>query len=147
MTSSDQTGHETSTDTVTRQIELDLSPAALWSAISDRELLEQWLGDRVEVELVPGSTGVIVDDGVSRTVVIDHVEVGSSWSFRWSVDGEPESVVTIAIGEPLESGTRLTITEALSAEASAAGHGFRWDVCTLLLWLCAVGSTAAALMR
>jgi uncharacterized protein YndB with AHSA1/START domain len=131
-----------SDDIVTRRIELDLSSDALWSAISDPEMLEQWLGDRVDLELVSGATGVIVDDGVARQVVIDHVEVGRGWSFRWSVDGEPESHVTIAIGE-----SHVTITERLSAEASAAGHGFRWDVCTLLLWVCAVASTAAALVR
>ena len=131
-------------ETVSRQVELDISPDALWAAISERAALEAWFGDVVDLDLRPGGSGVVVDDGVVRHVHIDTVEPGRGWSFHWQVDDEPESHVTLAIATTDDGGSRLTVTETLSAEASAAGHGFRWDLCAVLLWACTV---ATALVR
>jgi uncharacterized protein YndB with AHSA1/START domain len=133
-------------ETVTRHVELDISPDALWSAITDRELLEAWLGDRVDVDLRPGGIGVIVDEGVTREVTVRAVDEGRGWSFEWSVDESPVSVVSFEIAGGDDGASVLTITETLSAEAHAgsAAGGFRWDLCALLLWACTV---AVALVR
>jgi uncharacterized protein YndB with AHSA1/START domain len=131
-------------ETVTRQLDLDISPDALWDAITDRSALEAWLGDEVDVDLRPGGTGVVVDDGITRRLRVETVERGQGWSFRWQVDDEPESVVTFAIATTADGGSRLTITETLSAEASARSGGFRWELCALLLWAC---TAACALVR
>lgn len=128
-------------ETISRQIDLDVSPVALWEAISDRGALETWLGDTVDVDLRPGGAGVVIDDGVTRRVRVDTVDAGRGWSFHWQVDGEPESHVVLAIATTDDGGSRLTITESLSAQASAAGHGFRWDLCALLLWACTMAAT------
>jgi uncharacterized protein YndB with AHSA1/START domain len=131
-------------ETVSRQVELDISPEALWDAISQRPGLETWLGDAVDVELRPGAAGIVVDDDVTRRIRVDTVDPGRGWSFHWQVDDEPESHVVLAIAATDDGGSRLTITESLSPQASAAGHGFRWELCALLLW----ASTAiAALVR
>jgi uncharacterized protein YndB with AHSA1/START domain len=131
-------------ESVTRQLELEISPDALWEAITDRSALEAWLGDQVDVDLRPGGTGVVVDDGITRRVRVETVEHGRGWSFRWQVDDEPESHVTFAIATSDDGGSRLTITETLSAEAGAGGRGSRWELCALLLWAC---TAAAALVR
>jgi uncharacterized protein YndB with AHSA1/START domain len=123
-------------DTVTRHVELDISPEALWSAITDRETLEAWLGERVDVDLRPGGTGVIVDDGVTREVVVHSVDEGRGWSFEWRVDEAPVSVVSFEISRNDEGASVLTITETLTASAEAGS--FRWDLCALLLWACTV---------
>ena len=127
-------------ETVTRHVELDISPDALWSAITDRETLEAWLGERVDVELRPGGTGVIVDEGVTREVIVHAVDEGRGWSFEWRVDEAPVSVVSFEISRNDEGASVLTITETLTAgtEARADAGSFRWDLCALLLWACTV---------
>jgi uncharacterized protein YndB with AHSA1/START domain len=133
-------------ETITRHVELDISRDALWSAITDRDTLEAWLGERVDVDLRPGGTGVIVDDGVRREVVVRTVDDGRGWSFEWRVGDAPVSVVSFEIATG-ETGTSvLTITETLHAGAGAraAADGFRWDLCALLLWAC---TAVAALVR
>ena len=133
-------------ETVTRHVQLDISPDALWSAITDRETLEAWLGERVDLDLRPGGEGVIVDDGVTRDVVVHRVEEGRGWSFEWRVDEAPVSTVSFEISTADDGASVLTITETLHAEAHAhaAGGGFRWDLCALLLWAC---TAAVALVR
>jgi uncharacterized protein YndB with AHSA1/START domain len=130
-------------ETVTRRVELDISPEALWNAITDGEMLAAWFGDTVDVDLRPGGTGAVIDEQVTRRLRVDAVEPGRGWSFDWSVDDEPASHVSFAIESTDDGGSRLTITETLSASASA-DRGFRWDLCALLLWACTM---ATALVR
>jgi uncharacterized protein YndB with AHSA1/START domain len=127
-------------ETVTRHVELDISPDALWSAITDRETLEAWLGERVDVDLRPGGTGVIVDEGVTREVIVHAVDEGRGWSFEWRVDEAPVSVVSFEISRNDEGASVLTITETMTAGAGARAEAgsFRWDLCALLLWACTV---------
>ena len=138
-------------ETITRRVELEISPEALWSAITDRETLEAWLGERVDVELRPGGMGVIVDDGITREVIVHSVDEGQGWSFEWRVDEAPVSGVSFEIASNDDGASVLTITETLvdgtlaaGARAQAAAGGFRWDLCALLLWACTM---AAALVR
>jgi uncharacterized protein YndB with AHSA1/START domain len=133
-------------ETVTRHIELEITPDALWAAISDRDTLEAWLGERVDVDLRPGGHGVIVDDGVTRDVVVRTVDEGHGWSFDWSVDEALVSTVSFEISTSDGGASVLTITETMHLEAQAGGgvSGFRWDLCALLLWAC---TAAVALVR
>ena len=132
-------------ETVTRQVQLDISPDALWSAITDREALEAWLGEQVDLDLRPGGEGVIVDDGIARDVVVHSVEEGRGWSFEWRVDEAPVSIVSFEISTGDDGSSVLTITETLQGDAHAqAGCGFRWELCALLLWAC---TAAVALVR
>jgi uncharacterized protein YndB with AHSA1/START domain len=140
-------------ETVTRHVALDISPDALWGAITDRDTLEAWLGETVDVDLRPGGTGVIVDEGIVRDVVVRSVDEGRGWSFEWRVDHAGEeadaslaSVVSFEITTDDRGASVLTITETLSAatHARAGAGGFRWDLCALLLWACTV---AVAMVR
>src|SRR5262245_25709171 len=133
-------------ETVTRQVELEITPDALWAAISDRDTLEAWLGERVDVDLRPGGRGVIVDDGVARDVVVRTVDEGHGWSFEWHVDDAPVSTVSFEISTSDDGASLLTITETMHAEAQAhaGAGGFRWELCALLLWAC---TAAVALVR
>ena len=133
-------------EAISRRVELDITADELWAAITDRDTLEAWLGDQVDVDVRPGAAGVIVDDGVRRDVIVRHVDDGRGWSFEWRVDEAPVSTVSFEISPTDNGASVLTITETLHAEAHAhAGvSGFRWDLCALLLWACTV---AVALVR
>ena len=139
-------GYDAVMETVTRRVELEITTDELWAAITDRDALEAWLGEQVDVDLRPGGDGVIVDDGVVRDVLVRTVDEGRGWSFEWRVDEAPVSTVSFEISTVESGASVLTITETLHAEAHAhAGvTGFRWDLCALLLWACTV---AAALVR
>ena len=132
-------------ETVTRQVQLDISPDALWSAITDREALQAWLGEQVDLDLRPGGEGVIVDDDVACDAVVHSVEEGRGWSFEWRVDEAPVSTVSFEISTGDDGTSVLTIRETLQADAHAqAACGFRWELCALLLWAC---TAAVALVR
>ena len=139
-------GYHADMETITREVELDISPEELWGAITDRETLEAWLGERVDVDLRPGGEGVIVDDGITRDVVVRTIEDGRGWSFEWRIDDAPVSTVSFEISTAGGGSSVLTIRETLHAEAHAHADagGFRWDLCALLLWACTL---AAALVR
>jgi uncharacterized protein YndB with AHSA1/START domain len=126
-------------ETVTRRVELEISTAELWNAITDGEALATWLGDDVEIDLRPGGIGHVIDQDVTRQLTVDKVEQGRAWSFEWHVDDEPVSHVAFEIESTEDGGSRLTITETLGASASAE-HRFRWDLCALLLWACTVAT-------
>ena len=55
----------------------------LWSAVSDEAQLATWLGDELELEVRPGGSGRIVDDGEVRRVVVEDLVDGERLSFTW----------------------------------------------------------------
>ena len=137
--------------TITRQVDLDTPADELWDMVADPDQMATWLGDSVDVDLRPGGTGTIVDDGIVRHVQIEEVSQPRRLSFTWweSDDRSTESRVVFAIGTTADGRSRLTITETLhghsprlSARASAAT--MRWEVRALALW---AGTVAAVLVR
>jgi uncharacterized protein YndB with AHSA1/START domain len=134
-------------ETVTRHVQLDLTPDALWAAITDRDTLEAWLGERVDVDLRPGGAGVIIDNGVAREVVVQSVEEGRGWTFEWRVEDAPASTVSFEIATTDDGDSVLTITETMEgagAQAQASVSSLRWELCAILLWAC---TAAVALVR
>jgi uncharacterized protein YndB with AHSA1/START domain len=140
-------GYDAVMETVTRHVQLALTADALWAAITDRDTLEAWLGERVDVDLRPGGAGVIIDNGVARDVVVQSVDEGRGWTFEWRVDNAPVSTVSFEIATAEGGDSVLTITETLEgagAQAQASVSSFRWELCALLLWAC---TAAVALVR
>jgi uncharacterized protein YndB with AHSA1/START domain len=122
------------TESITRQVDLDLDPHAAWQAITDREALEAWLGELVDIDIRPGGTGVVVDDDVARTVTVDEVDLGRRWSFHWrSPDNSAPSLVTFEIAPRDDGGSTLTITETLTVRARA-DNPLAWEARVACLW-------------
>ena len=137
--------------TITRQVDLDTPADELWDMVSDPDQMATWLGDSVDVDLRPGGTGTVVDDGIVRHVHIDEVSESRRLSFTWweSDDRSTESRVVLAIGTIADGRSRLTITETLPGQsprlsARAAAATMRWEVRALALW---AGTVAAVLVR
>jgi len=137
--------------TITRQVDLDAPADELWDLVSDPDQMATWLGDSVDVDLRPGGTGTVVDDGIVRHVQIEEVSESRRLSFTWweSGDRSTESRVVFAIGTSDDGRSRLTITETLPEQsprlsARASAGRMRWEVRVLSLWACTV---AVASMR
>jgi uncharacterized protein YndB with AHSA1/START domain len=128
--------------TVRRAITLDCSAAALWRLVSDPDLLGQWLGREVSLDLRPGGHGTLLDDDdVVRRLRVSEVVDGAALRFAWWEDGDPDgaSEVTLTV-EGDDAGSRLVVTETAGASASA---GVSWDLRLISLWL-AICSQAVA---
>jgi uncharacterized protein YndB with AHSA1/START domain len=105
---------------VRREIVLEAPREEVWEAVTDPERLEEWFANDVELEVEPGGAGCFRwDDGTVRHAVVEEVEEERRLAFRWWEDEEaPSSVEVVLEDDP--DGTRLTVTEAPSAEWSWA---------------------------
>ena len=140
------TAHDTEHDTehsVERQIELEASPEEVWQLVCEPE---SWLADAGSVDLRPGGTGRLVDEGVARRVEVETVDEGARVVFRWwdedhGEDGASRVEITAplrpGLGRPSTGPTSLAIRETLLlpvARASSRGPrawacaGLRWEV-------------------
>lgn len=107
---------------VTRSIELPVSAEEAWDSLRDAAGLEQWLGERVELDVVPGAAGTVREGDVTRRVVVTEVDEGRSIGLVWWDEAAPEeaSVVTIALAPGADDATTVTVTERLAGAATAS---------------------------
>jgi uncharacterized protein YndB with AHSA1/START domain len=126
---------------VERQIELEASPEEVWRLVCEPET---WLADAGSVDLRPGGSGRLVDEGVARRVEVETVDEGARVVFRWwdedhGEDGASRVEITLrpGLGRPSTGPTALAIRETLLlpvARASVRGPkawaraGLRWEV-------------------
>lgn len=98
---------------MTREIEVDSDPARAWQAISDQDELSRWLGGEVEIDLVPGGTITVEEDGVSREGFVESVEEGAGLSFWWAEGDEESTRVELeVIPGPEGDGCVIRVTES-----------------------------------
>jgi uncharacterized protein YndB with AHSA1/START domain len=109
---------------VSRSVELDAPPAAVWDALTEESLLAEWLADEVEIEAEPG--GEIVcryADGEERRGEIELVEEAErlAWSWRRDGGGRPSRVELIL--DAVAERTRLTVIETTPTVFETAPFG------------------------
>ncbi len=102
--------------TFTRTIELATDSDAAWSLVGTGEGLARWLADEVDLDVVPGAVGRIIDDygSPARTVVVSEVKDGRQLGFTWWSEEDPDvaSSVVITVEPSTTPGTTtLTVTE------------------------------------
>lgn len=107
---------------VTRSIEVPASAEEVWWSIGEADGLAGWLGEAVDVEVVPGGTGTVTDAGAVRRLVVTEVEVGRSVGFIWWDDARPDEASTVRIelapGDEADT-TTVTVTESMAGGAMA----------------------------
>jgi uncharacterized protein YndB with AHSA1/START domain len=109
------------TDSISFEFDLDHSPEKVWRALTDPELLTEWLLPVVELELEPGAAFTLRappqpgwDGAVNCRFAA--IEAHRKLSYTWVV-GDPESdffldtVVTFTL-TPTASGTRLSLVQS-----------------------------------
>ena len=77
---------------VARDIILPVDADEAWEALTDPELLAEWLGEE-------------------REAVLEEAEPGERLVFWWCEQGEPGSRVELRL-VPVDGGTRVSVTEA-----------------------------------
>lgn len=96
---------------VRRERELQVSSEEAWPLVGTREGLEQWLGDEVDVDLVPGASGTIRDGEEVLQAEVESIEPGRRVSLRWWSEERGATIVDLTL-EPLdERRTRLVVIE------------------------------------
>jgi uncharacterized protein YndB with AHSA1/START domain len=107
---------------VTRSIELPVSTDEAWVSLRDAHGLAGWLGDAVDLDVVPGAAGTITEGDAVRRVVVTEVVEGHSIGLVWWDETAPEeaSVVTIAVTPSGEGAATVTVTEQLAGSATAS---------------------------
>ena len=109
--------------TVQRRERFDVEPEVLWLALTDPDLLGEWLAAAVELDPQPGGrVRAVDDDGATRVGVVHVVEPAERLSFSWTTieHDVPPSAVELTL-TPDGDGTVLEITETTMAFPAAAG--------------------------
>jgi uncharacterized protein YndB with AHSA1/START domain len=91
---------------VTRSVDLEASPDAVWEAVADPDRRGAWLDD---------------DDATSRMMRTDGIDPGRSLTWTWwrPDDESGASQVHIALTELDDGSTRVAVTERLLAPQTA----------------------------
>jgi uncharacterized protein YndB with AHSA1/START domain len=103
------------TETLSFEFDLQHSPKKVWRALTDPELLSEWLLPVVEFELRPGAEVTFTAppqpgwDGIVNGRLLE-IEAERKLSYTWVV-GDMDTVVTFTL-TPTASGTRLSLVQS-----------------------------------
>ncbi|WP_304112138.1 SRPBCC domain-containing protein [Mycolicibacterium bacteremicum] len=107
-----------STLEITRSIDIAAAPAKVWAALTEQDLIAQWMGDSAEFDPVPGGTGFFGWSGHGRfRVVVEQIEAPTLLVYRWARQSDTDPVrgnSTVVRFElsPIDGGTRLSVLES-----------------------------------
>jgi uncharacterized protein YndB with AHSA1/START domain len=106
---------------------LEADPAEVWEALTDDELLAQWLADDAELDPVEGGDAVFrYADGEERRGTVLRVEEERALTFTWARPDAPETYVELTL-EPAVGGTRLVVVETASPFGPVATGSSSWE--------------------
>ena len=114
MTSPDKTA-PSQTETIAFEFDLPHAPAKIWRALTEPELLAEWLLPVIDLNLTPGAAFTFRRDplpGWDGTVNCRVLEVDAPRKLRYAwVVGDMDTVVTFTL-TPMGSGTRLVLVQS-----------------------------------
>lgn len=103
------------TETLSFEFDLHHPPEKVWRALTDPELLAQWLLPSIGFALAPGAAFTFQappQPGWDGTVSCRFLEIEAQRKLSWSwVVGDIDTVVTFTL-EPTATGTRLTLVQS-----------------------------------
>lgn len=103
------------TESISFEFDLPHSPQKVWRALTDPELLAEWLLPVVDLELDPGATFTFNAEpqpGWDGIVNCRFLEIDAHKKLSWTwVVGDIDTVVTFTL-TPTESGTLLSLVQS-----------------------------------
>lgn len=114
MTSPDKTA-PSQTETIAFEFDLPHPPAKIWRALTEPELLAEWLLPVIDLSLTPGAAFTFRRDpmpgwdGIVNCRVLE-VDAPRKLRYAWVV-GDMDTVVTFTL-TPMGSGTRLGLVQS-----------------------------------
>ena len=81
-----------------------------WESVTEPELLEEWLGDEVAIELEPGGEVTVRQGEEERTGFVEEVTAPRRLVFWWATGGSESTRVAIDL-VPDDGGTRVRVVE------------------------------------
>jgi uncharacterized protein YndB with AHSA1/START domain len=100
---------------IVREIEVDATPADVWSALTEPAQLEEWFANEVELDPRPGGRGVFRwDNGEIRVAEVERVDEGSRIVLRFDDDG----IVDLRV-LPAEEGSVVQVRETAPSWSTA----------------------------
>lgn len=125
---------------VTRDIELDLTHEELWELIAGGDGWRDWMVDEADVEVAPGGTGEVAEDGARRRVEVTAVRPGESVHFVWWPAGveEQASSVSLTIDTDAAGAAVLRVVEVFppAMPVDPVSASIAWDVRAASMWAC-----------
>jgi uncharacterized protein YndB with AHSA1/START domain len=103
------------TEAISFEFDLQHSPAKVWRALTDPELLAQWLLPAVDLKLELGAAFTLRAqpqpgwDGIVNAQFVE-IEAQKKLSYSWNV-GDMDTVVTFVL-TPTTSGTHLSLVQS-----------------------------------
>lgn len=94
-------------DILYREVDVPCEPERAWEHVID----PSWLGDDGSLAAVPGGEGWVASGDETRYLVVEEVDAGRRFAFRWASFVDEPSRVEIDL-EPTTVGTRITIRES-----------------------------------
>lgn len=122
------------TESITFEFDLSHSPQKVWRALTDPELLTQWLLLVVGLELEPGAAFTFKAppqpewDGIVNCRFLE-IEPRKKLSWTWVV-GDIDTVVTFTL-TPTESGTQLSLVQSgfkPNQKRNSGGARYGWKM-------------------
>ncbi|MGK2865037.1 MAG: SRPBCC family protein [Mycobacterium sp.] len=103
---------------ITRSIDISAPITKVWAALTESDLICQWLGDSAEFDPVAGGTGFFgwPEHGKFR-VLVEQADAPRLLVYRWARDSDADPVagnstlVRIELSE-IAGGTRLSLVES-----------------------------------
>jgi uncharacterized protein YndB with AHSA1/START domain len=133
MTFTDKTARS-QTESIAFEFDLPHSPGKVWRALTDPELLAEWLLPAVDFELEPEAAFTFKappQPGWDGTVNCRFLEIEAHRKLRWTwVVGDIDTVVTFTL-TPTASGTRLRLVQSgfkPNQKRNFAGARYGWKM-------------------
>lgn len=117
---------EVKDDAVEREIDVPATREETWRALTDAELLREWLADDSELDLRPGGDLALRTSEGEREGFFEEISEPSRLVFWWGEPGGELARVQIDLDE-LEDGTRVRVVEArplVTVEVFGSGVDF-----------------------
>jgi uncharacterized protein YndB with AHSA1/START domain len=96
---------------VEREITVDADRETVWEALTEPDMLAEWIASEVELDLEEGHAVFRFEDGEERAATIEAIVELERLAFHWRREGGEESRVEFRL-EPAVSGTRVVVVES-----------------------------------